>query len=82
MDGRPLESKVQSRIIKRYEAQGWFVVKLVLTSKPGIPDLLCLKDGKAVFIEVKRPGEKPGPLQDYRIAELRRMGFDVQVLTG
>lgn len=81
MDGRPLESKVQSRIIKRYEAQGWFVVKLVLTSKPGIPDLLCLKDGKAVFIEVKRPGEKPRPLQDYRIDELRRMGFDVRVLT-
>lgn len=81
MDGRPLESKVQSRIIKRYEAQGWFVVKLVLTSKPGIPDLLCLKDGKTVFIEVKRPGEKTRPLQDYRIAELRRMGFDVKVLT-
>lgn len=81
MDGRPLESKVQSRIIKRYEAQGWFVVKLMLTSKPGIPDLLCLKDGKAVFIEVKRPGEKPRPLQDYRINELRRMGFDVRVLT-
>lgn len=81
MGDRPLESVVQSRIIKRYEAQGWFVVKLVLTSKPGIPDLLCLKDGKVIFIEVKRPGEKPRPLQDYRINELRGMGFDVQVLT-
>lgn len=81
MGDRPLESVVQSRIVKRYEAQGWFVVKLVLTSKPGIPDLLCLKDGKAVFIEVKRPGKKPRPLQDYRINELRGMGFEVQVLT-
>lgn len=81
MNEKPLESVVQSRIIKRYEAQGWFVVKLVLTSKPGIPDLLCLKDGKAVFIEVKRPGEKPRALQNYRINELRDMGFEVQVLT-
>lgn len=81
MGDRPLESVVQSRIVKRYEAQGWFMVKLVLTSKPGIPDLLCLKDGKAVFIEVKRPGKKPRPLQDYRINELRGMGFEVQVLT-
>lgn len=81
MNEKPLESVVQSRIVKRYEAQGWFVVKLVLTSKPGIPDLLCLKDGKAVFIEVKRPGEKPRALQDYRINELRGMGFEVQVLT-
>lgn len=81
MSFKPLESAIQSRIIKRYELQGWFVVKLLLTSKPGIPDLLCLKDGKAAFIEVKRPGGKPRPLQDYRINELRRMGFEVQVLT-
>lgn len=81
MGDRPLESVVQSRIVKQYEAQGWFMVKLVLTSKPGILDLLCLKDGKAVFIEVKRPGKKPRPLQDYRINELRGMGFEVQVLT-
>ena len=54
-----LESKIQARIIKRLEAEGYYVVKLILTNKPGIPDLLCLKNGKASFIEVKRPEEKP-----------------------
>ena len=63
-----LESKIQARIIKRLEAQGYYVVKLILTNKNGIPDLLVLKDGKAFFVEVKRPGEKPRPLQEYRIA--------------
>ena len=58
-----LESKIQARIIKRLEAQGYYVVKLILTNKNGIPDLLVLKDGKAFFVEVKRPGEKPRPLQ-------------------
>lgn len=81
MRGRPLESTVQANIIKRYEAEGFYVIKLILTNKSGIPDLLCLKDGKVVFIEVKRPGEKPRALQEYRINELRDMGFEVQVLT-
>ena len=68
-----------SRIIKRLEAEGYYVVKLILTNKPGIPDLLCLKNGKALFIEVKRPKEKPRPLQEYRMNELRNLGFECEV---
>ena len=74
-----LESKIQARIIKRLEAQGYYVVKLILTNKNGIPDLLVLKDGKAFFVEVKRPGEKPRPLQEYRMNELRELGFICEV---
>lgn len=81
MRNKVLESVIQARIIKRYESQGWSVLKLILTNQPGIPDLLCLKNGKALFIEVKRPGENPRPLQEYRINELRKNGFEVQVLT-
>lgn len=77
---RPLESVIQARIIKRMEAQGYYVIKLQLTNKNGIPDLLCLKNGKASFIEVKRPGEKPRVLQEYRHNELRELGFDVMIL--
>lgn len=77
----PLESAIQRKIIKRYEADGYIVVKIGLTNKPGFPDLLLLKDGKASFVEVKRPGCKPRPLQEYRINELRKAGFDVDVLT-
>lgn len=58
------------------------VVKLTLTNKPGIPDLLLLKDGKASFIEVKRKGQKPRPLQQYRIKQLQELGFDVKVVQG
>lgn len=74
-----LESKIQARIIKRLEADGYYVVKLILTNKNGIPDLLLLKDGKASFIEVKRPGEKPRPLQEYRMKELKYLGFKCEV---
>ncbi|OAV65752.1 hypothetical protein Barb6_02775 [Bacteroidales bacterium Barb6] len=50
-----LESDIQRRIIQRLEAEGWYVVKLILTNRPGIPDLMALKNGKAFFVEVKRP---------------------------
>lgn len=77
----PLESEIQRKIIKRYEDDGYLVVKLSLTNKNGFPDLMLLKDGKASFVEVKRPGQKPRPLQEYRLKELRDAGFDAFVLT-
>lgn len=76
-----LESVIQHNIIKRYEADGYIVVKIGLCNKGGFPDLMLLKDGKASFVEVKRPGQKPRPLQEYRLKELREAGFDTFVLT-
>ena len=77
----PLESAIQRKIIKRYEANGYLVVKIGLCNKAGFPDLMLLKDGKAIFVEVKRPGQKPRPLQEYRLNELRNAGFEAIVLT-
>lgn len=77
----PLESVIQSKIIKRYENAGYIVVKIGLCNKGGFPDLMLLKNGKATFVEVKRPGRKPRPLQEYRLKELRDAGFDAFVLT-
>lgn len=76
-----LESKIQRKIIERYETEGYLVVKINLCNKPGFPDLMMLKDGKAIFVEVKQPGKKPRPLQEYRLEELRKAGFTAIVLT-
>ena len=80
-ESRPLERDIQSKIIQRYQREGYMVVKLILTNHNGFPDLMLLKDGVASFVEVKRPNEKPRPLQEYRIKELERYGFSVSVLT-
>lgn len=77
----PLESKIQHKAIKRLQRDGWLVVKLTLTNLPGMPDLMALKDGVVRFYEVKQPGCKPRPLQDYRIQQLRDLGFEVEVIT-
>lgn len=75
------ESDIQARIIKRFRKEGYIVVKVGLCNMPGFPDLMLLKDGVASFIEVKQPGYRPRPLQEYRINELRKAGFEVRVLT-
>ena len=51
----PLESAIQRKIIKRYEDDGYLVVKIGLCNKGGFPDLMLLKDGKASFVEVNDP---------------------------
>jgi len=76
-----MESKIQASIKARFERAGWMVIKLIQTNCNGIPDLMCLNNGKTVFVEVKQPGCEPTELQKYRHAELRQQGFQVHVLT-
>jgi Holliday junction resolvase len=74
------ETQIQAKIIDRYEKDGYMVVKLIQTSKNGIPDLLLLKDGIASFIEVKTETGRLSELQKYRIKQLEEKGFKVEVL--
>jgi Holliday junction resolvase len=69
------ESIIQRQIKEYLEKDGWMVIKLIQTSCNGIPDLMALKGGKTVFIEVKQPGKKPNDLQKYRIEKLNKAGF-------
>lgn len=77
-----LESKRQAKIIKRLKTEGWYVIKLIKTSVSGIPDLLCLKNGETMFIEVKQPDGKLSELQKIRIEQLKEKGFNVKVWTA
>jgi Holliday junction resolvase len=69
------ESLIQTQIRKHLEKEGWMVIKLIQTSMNGIPDLMALKNGRTVFIEVKQPGKRPTDLQQYRIEKLHKAGF-------
>lgn len=75
------EQQIQSKIKKKLQERGWYVTKLIKTSTNGIPDLLAIKNGKAMFIEVKREKGKLSPLQELRIDELRQSGAIVHVWT-
>ena len=76
----PLEAAIQARVVKLLEAQGWTVIRLMMSSRRGWPDLLAVRAGNVIFLEVKRPGEKPTALQAHRHAELARQRVPVLVV--
>ena len=76
-----LESEIQRKTIKHLEDDGWYVIKIIQCNKNGFTDLIALKKGRAVFIEVKQPGKNPSPLQAYRHQELRQKGFVVLIVS-
>ena len=73
------EASYQATLIKRYEQQGWFVLKLIQTNKPGIPDLVLMKPDQIRFVEVKSASGRLSKIQEYRHEQLRMAGFDVAV---
>lgn len=76
-----MASKFQNKTIKQYEKLGYFVIKLGITNKVGIADLLCLKANEIpLFIEIKEKGDTVKPLQDYRRRELIELGFNAIIL--
>lgn len=72
-----IEKAVKSRVS---ELGGW-PLKFVSPGTNGMPDRIALfPGGKIIFIETKAPGEKPEPLQEYRIEQLRALGFECMVI--
>jgi Holliday junction resolvase-like predicted endonuclease len=74
-----MESKIQHKIIKKLESDGYFVLKLIRTNKSGIMDLIAMKKDIFFFIEVKQPKGRLSEIQKYRISELKKIGIDVFV---
>lgn len=77
------EQKIQAKKIKELESEGYYVLKLMLTNKPGIPDLIAIPNNSdAFFIEVKKDTGKISKLQEYRMKELNERGIKTQIYRG
>ena len=73
------ESSIQTAINKLLTENRWFVVKIMMASKNGIPDLMAIKNGRTIFIEVKNEIGKLSKIQEYRIKEMQEHGAEVIV---
>ncbi len=69
-----LEKDIQRDIAQAMTKSGSLVIKLIQTNWNCIPDLMCIRKGVTIFLEVKRPGREVEPLQDYRINTLNSIG--------
>ena len=75
------EKTIEQKLVRAVKGRGGVCPKLVSPGFDGMPDrLVLLPHGKAGFVEVKAPGEKPRPIQASRHRLLRRLGFKVYVL--
>jgi Holliday junction resolvase len=68
-------------VIDAARALGWWATKIHGNAfqLAGLPDVLCIKDGRARWIECKRPGEEPTKLQVHRMRELAKHGSNCVV---
>ncbi len=75
------EKTIEKKLVQAVKVMGGIAPKFTSPGFDGMPDrLVLLPHGKFAFIEVKRHGEKPRPLQEARHGLLRRLGFKVYVL--
>lgn len=81
MKSKPLESRLEQYLILRVKVNGGRACKFVSPGLAGVQDRIVLKPGgKVIFVEMKRLGEEPRPLQKKRRREFEAMGFKVYVL--
>lgn len=79
-------SQLLERDLERYfsaqcKKQGLMTLKLHVRFSRGWPDRVVLfPNGKLIWVELKRPGGKPTPLQTKTIDQMREYGQAVHII--
>lgn len=74
------EQQLETHLCWAIRRIGGICWKFTSPGLTGVPDRICMMDGKCVFVEVKTTGKQPRPLQIARMKELQRQGFTCIVL--
>jgi len=74
-----LERTIVANVMAEARRLGWWTMKNHGNSfsLKGLPDVLVIKEGRAAWMEVKRPGEDPTRIQLHRMRELAAAGCPV-----
>lgn len=80
----PLERVIVAKVMATARQMGWWACKMhgSAFSTAGLPDVLCIKAGRAVWLEAKRPGEEPTKIQSHRMRELAAAGCPSAVVSS
>lgn len=74
------ESLIERYLVRRVEQAGGMCFKWVSPSNSGVPDRIVLLDRQVCFVELKAPGKKPRPLQEYTLNKLAEAGYSTYVI--
>lgn len=73
-----MERDIEKKLTQEVKKAGGLALKFVSPGMAGVPDrLVLMPEGRACFIELKRPGEVMRPLQLKRKEKLESLGFHV-----
>lgn len=76
-----LERTIENKLRKATKQAGGIALKFTSPGLAGVPDrLIILPPGRYAFIEVKRPGTKPRPLQKTRHTQLKKLGCHIYII--
>lgn len=70
------ESQLRSNIVRVLKRRKWLVMPLTERSSSGYPDMMIIKDGRVVFVELKRQSGKIEPIQLYWNELLKKNGVE------
>lgn len=78
-----LESQIQRRVLNYLATfRDSMAIKIIRTNTNGTPDVVFMWKGKCIWIELKRPGQKPRPLQQAVARRITRAGCSVYTATS
>lgn len=67
------EHEIEQYLVDEVGAYGGWCLKYTSSIERGLPDRLCMfPSGKSVWVELKRPGKKPTPIQHLQLTRLKQ----------
>lgn len=75
-----LEKDIESRVCRHAKDSGALVYKFSSPANAGVCDRIFIHNGNVWFVEFKRKGLKPTPLQSRHHQELAKQGIAVYVI--
>lgn len=77
------EKFVEQKLIRLVEKMGGLAIKFVSPQSVGWPDrIVLLPGGKIIFVEVKQTTGRLSKMQEYRLKQLEKLGFETHVIYG
>jgi hypothetical protein len=75
------EKAIEAYLVKKTKEANLLCLKYSNVNVTGYPDrLVCLPNGKVIWVELKSKGKKPTKLQQIRHQELQDLGHNVWVI--
>lgn len=69
-----LESQVEGALVRYAAKKGVLTFKFSSPSHRGVPDRIFMCNGNVLFLEIKRPGERPTRLQEHTLRAIKACG--------